>query len=73
MSRQKKENRTTIRARVNIDALTKAIEIFRALGYPYGDGAAYGEVIEAIASGELELSKKKVDKPIDNQTEAQLS
>ena len=50
---------------MSLDALDKAIEIFRALGYPYGDGAAYGEVIEAIASGELELSKKKVAKPLD--------
>lgn len=67
MPRPKKLNRDphTLQARISKAAYhalsAKAIE----LGYIYGETAALGEFFEAIANGDLALSKKKVDKPLD--------
>jgi hypothetical protein len=65
MPRPKKTGQVRISFRTSAIAEAKIIEIFRSLGYPYGSGAAYGETMEAIASGDLTLSKKKAEKTLD--------
>jgi hypothetical protein len=65
MPRPRKPNQVRINFRTSAIAEARVVEILKGLGYPHGDRAAYGKVFEALANGDLELRKKKSNKPLD--------
>lgn len=56
MGRKKKDN-TVVYARVRDDAKPKLDQLVVAMGFVYGDRAAYGDWLNAIADGKVQLKK----------------
>lgn len=67
---RKKLNRSVVNVRTAEDTADKLKSIAYELGYIYDGEGATGQLLDAIASGEIELSRSDV-KPIHFKSECQ--